>query len=591
MELNVVKAIGDAILKKDAVTATQLANAGEARQSFVEIRFHDQPLPRMALLLEIVTTQRAIIWLSEADLVHEQYAKRVPHIVTLTHIYLGQPDVAIGSVHVHLNDGAQREGLGFCAFSPRVTLIPDAVFIREKGYEATRAALAATSVPWSERKPVAFWRGSLSGPGTQLMKLPRVALCKVAIGNPLLDVGVTQIPIRRRVDVEGVREIERLNITKPHVPFVEFSKYRYHIDIDGNTNSWPGLFQKLLTGSPVVKIASASGYRQWYYDRLIPWENFVPVQSDMSDLTEKVEWLLAHDDAARKIGENGRALAESMDWPGEVVRSAPAISAAIRGAGVVGTTSAPSVQMPNAPVEPQSSGLTAPAKDLIDRVLFHNPYVGFPVATVETDFQGWNSNHPALKAAIEVMRPSVIIEVGTWKGMSAIHMAEQCKRLGLASAVICVDTWLGSPEHMIDPKNNRWIASLKFENGYPTIYRTFLANVIAKKCDDVIVPLPATSDNAAIILKRARVKAKIVYIDAAHQYDPVLRDLNNYWDIVEQGGLMLGDDYGAGWTGVTKAVDEFVAARGLEIVSGKGKFAISKGPMPKGLRETFAQLG
>ena len=141
MELNVVKAIGDAILKKDAVTATQLANAGEARQSFVEIRFHDQPLPRMALLLEIVTTQRAIIWLSEADLVHEQYAKRVPHIVTLTHIYLGQSDVAIGSVHVHLNDGAQREGLGFCAFSPRVTLIPDAVFIREKGYEATRAAL------------------------------------------------------------------------------------------------------------------------------------------------------------------------------------------------------------------------------------------------------------------------------------------------------------------------------------------------------------------------------------------------------------------------------------------------------------------
>jgi len=38
MELNVVKAIGDAILKKDAVAATQLANAGEARQSFVEIR-------------------------------------------------------------------------------------------------------------------------------------------------------------------------------------------------------------------------------------------------------------------------------------------------------------------------------------------------------------------------------------------------------------------------------------------------------------------------------------------------------------------------------------------------------------------------
>ena len=99
---------------------------------------------------------------------------------------------------------------------------------------------------------------------------------------------------------------------------------------EGNTNSWPGLFQKLLTGSPVLKVTSASGHRQWYYDRLKPWVNFVPVASDMSDLIEKVRWLQAHDDAARAIGDHGRTLARSLDYEGELKSASRTIEAALR---------------------------------------------------------------------------------------------------------------------------------------------------------------------------------------------------------------------------------------------------------------------
>ena len=117
---------------------------------------------------------------------------------------------------------------------------------------------------------------------------------------------------------------------RPYMPPIEFNRYKYQIDIDGNTNSWPGLFWKLLSGSPVLKVASPSGHRQWYYDRLRPWINFVPVAADMSDLVDKLRWLRQHDAAAHAIGERGQALALSMDYEGELQRAGRTITAALR---------------------------------------------------------------------------------------------------------------------------------------------------------------------------------------------------------------------------------------------------------------------
>jgi hypothetical protein len=59
------------------------------------------------------------------------------------------------------------------------------------------------------------------------------------------------------------------------------------IDIDGNANSWDGLFWKLLSNSVVLKVESNNS--QWYYSQLKPWHHFVPVKADLSDLVEKVE--------------------------------------------------------------------------------------------------------------------------------------------------------------------------------------------------------------------------------------------------------------------------------------------------------------
>ena len=71
-------------------------------------------------------------------------------------------------------------------------------------------------------------------------------------------------------------------------------------------------------------------FRQWYYERLKPWINFVPIAADMSDLTDKIAWLRDHDDAARAIGAQGQALVFSMDYEGELMPAGRTITAALR---------------------------------------------------------------------------------------------------------------------------------------------------------------------------------------------------------------------------------------------------------------------
>lgn len=62
---------------------------------------------------------------------------------------------------------------------------------------------------------------------------------------------------------------------------------RFALDVDGNTNAWANLFQRLLLGCCVIKVASPFGYRQWYYDDLVPWVHYVPVRADMADLVDR----------------------------------------------------------------------------------------------------------------------------------------------------------------------------------------------------------------------------------------------------------------------------------------------------------------
>jgi SAM-dependent methyltransferase len=207
-----------------------------------------------------------------------------------------------------------------------------------------------------------------------------------------------------------------------------------------------------------------------------------------------------------------------------------------------------------------------------------SPYEGLNLSNVEPDMQGWGSDHPVLRRAIFELKPKTIIEVGTWKGRSAINMARYCMEFGIRAEIVCIDTWLGSPEHWIFRKNKKWYRSLRIENGFPRIYWTSLKNVTENRAEHLITPFPNSSDSAYVVLEELGILADLIYIDAGHEHESVLRDLRNYWKLLRPGGALIGDDYVQGWPGVMKAAQDFAEEVEIELFDANSKFVFQKPP-------------
>ncbi len=213
-------------------------------------------------------------------------------------------------------------------------------------------------------------------------------------------------------------------------------------------------------------------------------------------------------------------------------------------------------------------------RKIFDRLYAVDPYVDAPIDDVALDMQGWGSTHFFFKSIIEYLRPSLIVEVGTWKGMSAMHMADLGKALSIPDfEICCIDTWLGSPG--VWSNKAKVTEILKMKNGWPMLYYTFMKNVVERKHHDVITPMPMPSDMGYFVLMNMRVKADMIYIDAGHEYESCLRDLNLFINLLDDDGILLGDDY-LTFPGVTRAAQEFAEDNGLELVETQSKFVLSR---------------
>jgi SAM-dependent methyltransferase len=204
-------------------------------------------------------------------------------------------------------------------------------------------------------------------------------------------------------------------------------------------------------------------------------------------------------------------------------------------------------------------------------------FEGLNPADYEHDEEGfWRHGDPLWRDLLEATRPHLLIEVGAYKGRTSIFLAHLIKEMQLQTKIVCIDTWVGSPEHWrTDHGDEYWELKTKF--GYPTLYYSFAANVVLAGAQDVIIPLPTTSESGAYILEQAKLSPDIVFVDAAHEYEPALSDYRRYWGLLRQRGVLVGDDYmGPGWDGVTKAADDFSAEIGVPLSGKVGKFVIAK---------------
>lgn len=157
----------------------------------------------------------------------------------------------------------------------------------------------------------------------------------------------------------------------------------------------------------------------------------------------------------------------------------------------------------------------------------------------QQDLQGWNGNHPIFAELIDELSANLIIEVGTYKGQSAEHMARLLEQRGHGH-IICVDTFLGGHEAWTWETIRN---GMPFREGRPDLYRQFVSNIKHAGLLHRVTPLPLDSRNAALVLKDLHVVADIIYIDASHDTDSVAEDIEAYLRLLQTHGVMVGDDW------------------------------------------------
>ncbi len=156
----------------------------------------------------------------------------------------------------------------------------------------------------------------------------------------------------------------------------------------------------------------------------------------------------------------------------------------------------------------------------------------------------------------------VVIEVGSWLGASTRDIARQLPEGGKLYAV---DHWQGSPE-MFRHEDERKLL--------PTLYQQFLSNVIHAGLTDKIVPVRMPSLEAAEKLKLANIVPDLIYIDGAHDFDSVYKDLVAWYAYVQGDCIFCGDDFTC--PDVRDAVKKFAQERNLKLEPQGGFWMMKK---------------
>ena len=155
--------------------------------------------------------------------------------------------------------------------------------------------------------------------------------------------------------------------------------------------------------------------------------------------------------------------------------------------------------------------------------------------------------YPKLYSAVVKYFPdnSSFVEVGSWKGRSGTYMGVEIVNSGKEQSLVCVDIWVGSAEHQGMGILNEDGLYLEFQKNIEPVnaQRPGTIEFIRGKSMDVVESIQNFS-------------LDFVFIDASHEYEDVIADINSWYPKVKEGGVIAGHDY-PHWPGVKKAVDEY----------------------------------
>jgi len=150
-------------------------------------------------------------------------------------------------------------------------------------------------IPWDERSNNLCWRGGCSGGGGN--ESLRVRFVDKLYNYP----GAENIRLSRTwSENKNIPSHLFANENIDRVDYTEFLKYKIFFIVDGNviaSNHMWGF------ASGCVPFLISNGIC-WYQELIRPYVHYIPVNYDLSNLIEQIEYIKNNDDVAQKIAEN-----------------------------------------------------------------------------------------------------------------------------------------------------------------------------------------------------------------------------------------------------------------------------------------------
>ncbi|VVA25534.1 PREDICTED: class I SAM-dependent methyltransferase [Prunus dulcis] len=205
---------------------------------------------------------------------------------------------------------------------------------------------------------------------------------------------------------------------------------------------------------------------------------------------------------------------------------------------------------------------------ILDR-LFNStsPFVNFPPPYATPLLQrsrvkGWGSKGAVFQNLIQKVQPKTIIEIGTFLGASAIHMARLTSQLGLKDTqILCLDDFRGWPGF-----HNRF-GGIGLLNGDVLLLYQFMQNVVSVNATETVLPIPFSTGSGLDWLCEMGVYGDLIEVDAGHDFNSAWSDIIRAYRLLRPGGVIFGHDYftAADDHGVRRAVTLFARVYGLKI--------------------------
>jgi MMP 1-O-methyltransferase len=141
----------------------------------------------------------------------------------------------------------------------------------------------------------------------------------------------------------------------------------------------------------------------------------------------------------------------------------------------------------------------------------------------------------------------IIVEIGSYKGCSTTWLAMAGKRNNFSS-LLAIDLFTGTPD---------W--NQKFDT-----FESFMNRMRANALENFVVPIRGDS-REVVKTWGPNIRVSLLHIDGGHTYDAVKGDIDNYIPRLQQGGIVIFDDYDSSHPDVMKAVDELIHSGDFEV--------------------------